>query len=81
MKRISKTFTISFPPEMAKEVEEVAREERRGLSELFREAFRFYQQERELREIKRTQLILGQKLAAKGITSEEQLEQLLYEGR
>lgn len=81
MKRISKTFTISLPPEMAKEVEAVAREERRGFSELFREAFRFYQQEREIREINRAQLMLGQKLAAKGITSEEQIEQLLYEGR
>lgn len=81
MNRISKTFTISLPPEMAKEVEETAREEKRGYSELFREAFRIYQQETELREIRRTQLIMEQKLAAQGITSEEKIEQLLYEDR
>lgn len=81
MKRLSKTFTISFPPEMAKEVKEVAKEERRNLSELFREAFRVYREEKELREIKKIQMMMGAKLAAKGITSEEQIEQLTYEER
>jgi len=81
MRRTSKTFTISLPPEMAKEVEEVAKEERRNLSELFREAFRVYREEKELREIKKVQMMMGAKLAAKGITSEEQVEQLTYEKR
>lgn len=81
MSRISKTFTISFPPEMAKEVEAVAKEEKRNLSELFREAFRVYKQEKELREIKKIQMMISAKLASKNITSEEQIEQLAYEGR
>jgi len=37
-----RTFTISFPPELAASVEELARSESRTTSELFREAFRLY---------------------------------------
>ncbi len=40
--RISKTFTISFPPELAAKAEALARSESRSMSELFREAFRTY---------------------------------------
>ncbi len=41
--RTTKQFTVSFPPELAKQVEQVAKAENRTLSELFREAFRSYQ--------------------------------------
>lgn len=44
--RSSRVFTISFPEDMAKQVDQVAREESRNLSELFREAFRTYRMER-----------------------------------
>ena len=44
--RSSRVFTISFPEDLAKQVDEVAREESRNLSELFREAFRTYRMER-----------------------------------
>jgi metal-responsive CopG/Arc/MetJ family transcriptional regulator len=81
MPRASKTFTISLPPEMAEKVKEIAKEENRNLSELFREAIRVYQQEREIKEIRRIQRLLKPKLAAKGILSEEQIEQLVYEDR
>ncbi len=37
-----RTFTISFPPDLALQVEEMARRESRTTSELFREAFRAY---------------------------------------
>jgi hypothetical protein len=40
--RTSRVFTISFPEPLAQQVEEVAREESRNISELFREAFRAY---------------------------------------
>ena len=40
--RASRVFTISFPEELAKQVVAVADEESRNLSELFREAFRAY---------------------------------------
>ncbi|HQT82608.1 MAG: hypothetical protein B7W98_03120 [Parcubacteria group bacterium 20-58-5] len=42
MARVTVTFTISFPPEMAEELEEVMRREHRTRSELIREALRRY---------------------------------------
>jgi len=44
--RTSRVFTISFPEDLAKQVDKVAREESRNISELFREAFRAYRLER-----------------------------------
>lgn len=40
--RRSRVFTISMPPEMAASAEALARQENRTMSELFREAFRAY---------------------------------------
>ena len=39
MSRITITFSISIPPEMAKELEELMKKEHRTRSELIREAF------------------------------------------
>ena len=44
--RTSRVFTISFPEELAEQVEQVAKQESRNVSELFREAFRAYRFER-----------------------------------
>ena len=44
--RKSKVYTISLPPDMAKQAEAIAKRESRTMSDLFREAFRAYQQER-----------------------------------
>ncbi len=46
--RAIKTITISLPTEMGREVEQVAKEEHRTVSELLREAFRRYQAHRNL---------------------------------
>lgn len=40
--RVSHTFTISLPPDLAAEVDRLAAQEHRSRSELFREAFRRY---------------------------------------
>jgi len=40
--RTSRVFTVSFPEDLAKQVDRVAKEESRNISELFREAFRTY---------------------------------------
>ncbi len=40
--RTSRVFTISFPEDLAKQVDRMARQESRNISELFREAFRTY---------------------------------------
>ena len=45
-KRQSRVFTVSFPEDLARQVDQVAKEESRNVSELFREAFRTYRQER-----------------------------------
>lgn len=44
--RTSRVFTISFPEDLAEQVEQVAKQESRNVSELFREAFRAYRFER-----------------------------------
>ncbi len=43
--RRSRVFTVSFPEELARQVDEVADRESRNVSELFREAFRVYRLE------------------------------------
>ena len=48
-RRISRTITFSLPPEMFEQVQRVREEEGRDMSELVREAFRLYLEERELR--------------------------------
>ena len=47
--RKTATITFSLPPEMARELREVARDEARTVSELLREAIRLYMEEREWR--------------------------------
>lgn len=45
--RPSQTVTVSLPPELAREVDRVARRERRSRSEMFREALRQYMARRD----------------------------------
>jgi predicted DNA-binding protein len=40
--RTSRVYTISLPPELAKQAEALAKRDSRTMSELFREAFRTY---------------------------------------
>jgi len=42
MARVTVTFSISLPPEMAEELEEIRKKEHRTRSELLREALRRY---------------------------------------
>ena len=46
-RRISRVFTISLPPELAARAEAIAKDEGRTISEVFRDAFRSYERERE----------------------------------
>lgn len=73
MTRTTRTMTLSLPPEMAKQVDELTKEEGRTRSELFREALRRYIEER-----KWTRLYRYGELKAweKGI-KEEQIEDLV----
>ena len=47
--RSRKLVTISLPPPLLKEAEKVAKDEYRNMSELFREALRFYIETRDVR--------------------------------
>jgi metal-responsive CopG/Arc/MetJ family transcriptional regulator len=51
--RRSRVFTISFPEDLARQVDQLARRESRNISELFREAFRIYRLEAAHRHIER----------------------------
>ena len=55
MPRKSKVITFSLPPEMDEQLRQVVEEEGRTVSELLREAFRLYLEEREWRRQERTQ--------------------------
>jgi metal-responsive CopG/Arc/MetJ family transcriptional regulator len=46
--RTAKVISLSLPPDMEKEVQKVAKEEHRTISELLREAFRQYLANRDL---------------------------------
>ena len=78
MARTSKTMTISVPPEMEIQIQELMRHEGRTRSELFREALRCYVQDRQWRELLR----YGRRKAAEaGITSEAQVDELIHDQR
>ena len=49
MPRFRKTITFSMPPEMEQQLRQVVEEEDRSVSQLMREAFRLYLEEREWR--------------------------------
>ena len=53
--RNTDTITFSLPPEMAQQLRQVVKEEGRTVSELLREAFRLYLEEREWRRQERMQ--------------------------
>jgi CopG family transcriptional regulator/antitoxin EndoAI len=77
MGRTTKTITISLPPEMAAQVEEVMREEGRTRSELLREALRRYLEGREWGRILR----YGQRRATELGIAPEDVERLIDEYR
>ena len=54
--RKSKIITFSLPPEMEEQLRQVVEEEGRTVSELLREAFRLYLEEREWRRQERKQM-------------------------
>lgn len=49
--RASRVFSISFPEDLARQVDQIAKQESRNISELFREAFRTYRLERAQRKL------------------------------
>ena len=56
MPRKRRVITFSLPPEMDEQLRQVVEEEGRTVSELLREAFRLYLEEREWRKQERMQM-------------------------
>ena len=73
MGRTTKTITISIPPEMEAQIEEMMRLEGRTRSELLREALRRYVRDREWRELLR----YGQSKAREAGVTEEEIEDIV----
>jgi metal-responsive CopG/Arc/MetJ family transcriptional regulator len=69
--------TISLPFDLAKEVEEVAREERKTISAVIQEALRSTRRERLKKEFYQIQGYWGSKAKEKGILTENDLERYL----
>ena len=60
MPRKRKTITLSLPPEMDQQLRQVVEEEGRTVSELLREAFRLYMEEKEWRKVRRYERLMDQ---------------------
>lgn len=69
--------TISLPYEMAKEVEEAAREERKTISAVIQEALRVTRKERLKRQFYEIQGYWVSKAKEKGILTEKELKRYL----
>lgn len=77
--RTSRVFTISFPEDLASQVEELARQESRNISELFREAFRTYRLERIQRKLAATRAAVTAR--SRPAYTEDDVEELVDEIR
>ena len=69
--------TISLPPELAKEVEEMAREEGKPVSAVIQDALRLAKRERLRSEFYQLQNYWSRKAKEKGIITERDLERYL----
>jgi len=75
--RASKIISLSLPPDMTLEVQEMAKEERRSVSELLREAFRQYAAGKALQDVRKE----AGRAAKKNRIKPESVEQIVREGR
>ena len=73
----SRIISISLPPDMTKEVQEMAQEERRSVSEIIREALRQYSANRVLKDVRK----IARKAAKKKGIKPEDIDRIVHEGR
>jgi metal-responsive CopG/Arc/MetJ family transcriptional regulator len=69
--------TISLPPKLAKEVEDISREEGKSLSAVIQDALRLARKERIKKEFYQIQDYWSRKAKEKGILTEKDLERYL----
>ena len=75
--RTAKVISLSLPPDMEREVQKVAKEEHRTISELLREAFRQYLANRDLTSIRNE----GRKVAKSMKLTPEDVQKIVKQGR
>jgi len=75
--RTARVISLSLPPEMESEVQEVATAEHRTVSELLREAFRQYLTNRDLALIRKE----GKKIAKRKKLKEDDVERIVRAGK
>jgi CopG family transcriptional regulator / antitoxin EndoAI len=73
----AKIISISLPPDMTKEVQEMAKEERRSVSEVIREAVRQYGANKDLKAIRKD----AHKVAKRKGVKTEDIERIVRESR
>lgn len=81
MARTARTIGFSVPPETVDEIENIAAEEGRTKSELFREMLRVYRQHRELAVFEDLARYGSARAKAVGIETEEDVERLIHDMR
>ena len=75
--RTAKVISISLPPDMNEELVQLAKEERRSVSEVFREALRQYVASRAVAEVRRQ----ARKVAKKKGIKPTDIARIVHEGR
>ena len=73
--------TLSLPQGIARQFVKLAKEEAKNRSELFRDMFRVFQQQRSEREFLDIQRYGVAQARAKGVLTEDDVERIVREGR
>ncbi len=74
-------ITVSVPPDLARKFEKLAKAEAKNKSQLFRDMFRAYQQQRLEEEIFELQRYGAKQAQKKGILTEADVEALIFQDR
>lgn len=74
-------MTLSLPSEIARQFGKLAKEEAKNKSELFRDMFRAFQQQRSEREFLDLQRYGAAQAVAKGVLTEDDVDRIVKEGR
>ena len=81
MKRRRIPMTVSLPPEIAEDYENMAEKEAKNKSQLFRDMFSFYKKKVRENEFFELQRYGARKAREKGVLTEEDVERIVFEDR
>jgi metal-responsive CopG/Arc/MetJ family transcriptional regulator len=81
MGRSRVAITVSLPPRLAREYDQMARATAKNRSQLFREMFEAYRVARDEEALRRLQRYGARKARERGILTERDVERLVFEDR